>query len=116
MADKAVSRNTDHAVSTEKKLDDLYHLIDGIEIAMFTTRRADGQLVSRPMQVQERTSGADFWFMTNVEAHKLDDLMGDPNVNLAFYKDRSREWVSVAGVATASPGRGTVRGGCKPGW
>jgi len=38
--------------STTKKLDELYALIDGIEIAMFTTRRPDGQLVSRPMATQ----------------------------------------------------------------
>ena len=31
-----------------KKLDELYGLIEGIEIAMFTTRRPDGHLVSRP--------------------------------------------------------------------
>jgi len=116
MSDKAVDRNTDNAVSTEKKLDDLYALTDGIEIAMFATRRADGQIVSRPMQVQERTSGVDFWFMTNIETHKLDDLMHDPNVNLAFYKDRSREWVSVAGVATVSTDRELVRELYKPDW
>jgi tRNA C32,U32 (ribose-2'-O)-methylase TrmJ len=45
MADKATAKNRDDVVSTEKKLDDLYELIDGIEIAMFTTRRADGHLV-----------------------------------------------------------------------
>ena len=50
MADKAVAKNTDDSVPTDKKLDDLYELIDGIEIAMLTTRRADGHLVSRPMQ------------------------------------------------------------------
>src|SRR5678816_1538396 len=87
MADKAVAKNTDDAVTTDKKLDDLYDLIDGIEIAMLTTRRADGHLVSRPMQTQERTSGMDLWFMTNIETHKLDDLMSDPHVNLAYYKD-----------------------------
>jgi general stress protein 26 len=116
MADKALAKNTDTSVSTEKKLDDLYALIDGIEIAMFATRRADGQIVSRPMQVQERTSGVDFWFMTNIETHKLDDLMSDPHVNLAFYKDRSREWVSVAGVATVSTDRELVRELYKPDW
>ena len=116
MADKAVAKNSDNAVPTEKKLDDLYALTDGIEIAMFATRRADGQIVSRPMQVQERTSGVDFWFMTNIETHKLDDLMHDPNVNLAFYKDRSREWVSVAGVATVSTDRELVRELYKPDW
>jgi general stress protein 26 len=116
MADKATKKNTDEQVSTEKKLDDLYALIDGIEIAMFTTRRADGHLVSRPMQTQERTSGVDLWFMTNVEAHKLDDLMSDPHVNLAYYKERSREWVSVAGVATVNTDPTLIEELYKPDW
>ena len=116
MADKAVAKNTDDAVPTEKKLDDLYDLIDGIEVAMFTTRRADGQLVSRPMQTQERENGVDLWFMTNVETHKLDDLMADPHVNLAYYKDKSREWVSVSGIATLSTDRDLVRELYKPDW
>ena len=116
MADKAVARNTDDAVSTEKKLDELYELIDGIEVAMLTTRRADGHLVSRPMQTQERETGLDLWFMTNVETHKLDDLMTDPHVNLAYYKDRSREWVSVAGLATVSTDQDLVRELYKPDW
>ncbi len=116
MADKAVAKNTDDSVPTEKKLDDLYELIDGIEVAMLTTRRADGQLVSRPMQTQERTIGLDLWFMTNVETHKLDDLMSDPHVNLAYYKDRSREWVSVSGLAMVSTDRDLVRELYKPDW
>jgi general stress protein 26 len=116
MGDKAVEKNTDDAVPTEKKLDDLYDLIDGIEVAMFTTRRADGNLVSRPMQTQERENGVDLWFMTNVDTHKLDDLMADPHVNLAYYKDRSREWVSVSGIATVSTDRELVRELYKPDW
>jgi len=116
MGDKAVAKNTDDAVPTDKKLDDLYDLIDGIEIAMFTTRRADGHLVSRPMATQERTSGVDLWFMTNIESHKLDDLMSDPHVNLAYYKDRSREWVSVSGLATVTADRELVRELYKPDW
>src|SRR5688500_5420595 len=116
MANKSKDPDRDDAVPAEKKLDDLYDLIDGIEVAMFTTRRADGHLVSRPMQTQERTSGADLWFMTNVEAHKLDDLMTDPHVNLAYYKDKTREWVSVAGLATVSADRELVRGLYKPDW
>lgn len=116
MADKTTSRNRDDSVPTEKKLDDLYHLIDGIEVAMFTTRRADGHLVSRPMQTQERTSGVDLWFMTNIDTHKLDDLMTDPHVNLAYYKNRTREWVSVAGLATVSTDRELVRELYKPDW
>lgn len=116
MGDRAVAKNSDDSVPTEKKLDDLYDLIDGIEVAMLTTRRADGHMVSRPMQTQERESGVDLWFMTNVETHKLDDLMTDPHVNLAYYKDRSREWVSVAGIATVTTDRDLVREMYKPDW
>jgi general stress protein 26 len=115
MADRAVEKNRDEDVPTEKKLDDLYKLIDGIEIAMFTTRRADGQLVSRPMQTQEREAGVDLWFMTNIDTHKLDDLMTDPHVNLA-YINGSKEWVSVAGLATVSTDRELVRELYKPDW
>ena len=47
----AAERNRDDA-PLEKKLTELYELIEGIEIAMFTTRRPDGHLVSRPMATQ----------------------------------------------------------------
>ena len=116
MANKSKDPDRDDDVPTEKKLDDLYELIDGIDIAMFTTRRADGHLVTRPMDTQERTSGVDLWFMTNVESHKLDDLMSDPHVNVAYYNSSSKEWVSVAGLATVSTDRELVRELYKPDW
>jgi general stress protein 26 len=101
---------------TTKKLDELYRLIDGIEIAMFTTRRADGQLVSRPMATQERVTGADLWFVTDVSAHKIDDLQSDAHVNLAYYNTKSREWVSVAGVAHVTQDRNLIKELYKPDW
>ena len=116
MADKSQEKNVDNEVPLEKKLDDLYALIDGIEVAMFTTRRPDGHLVSRPMQVQERSAGTDLWFMTNVESHKLDELEADPHINLGFYKDRTREWVSLAGTAIVSRDKTLIHELYKPDW
>ena len=116
MASKAADRNRDNEVPLEKKLDDLYKLIDGIEIALMTTRRPDGFLVSRPMDTQKRTAGTDLWFVTDIEAHKLDELAHDPHVNLAYYKDRTREWVSVSGTAIISQDRNLVRGLYKADW
>jgi general stress protein 26 len=113
---KATDKNRDNEVPLEKKLDGLYKLIDGIEVAMFTTRRPDGQLVTRPMQVQERRSGTDLWFMTDWETHKLDELASDPHVNLAFYRDRTREWVSVSGTAIISRDKKLIRELYKPDW
>ena len=116
MTKDPTEKNRDRGTSTEKKLDDLYDLIDGMEVCMMTTRRADGHLVTRPMQVQERTSGTDLWFVTDIETHKLDELLGDPHVNLAFYNQKSREWVSVSGTAVVTQDRKLIEGLYKPDW
>jgi general stress protein 26 len=112
----AVEKNRDNQVPLEKKLDDLYKLIDGIDIAMLTTRRADGHLTSRPMSTQRRTTGTDLWFMTNVESEKFEELARDPHVNLAYYKDRTREWVSVSGQAILTRDRDLIDALYQPDW
>jgi general stress protein 26 len=104
----AKDRNRDDA-PLGKKLKELYELIEGIEIAMFTSRRPDGRLVSRPMATQTQAQGSDLWFVTDIESNKLDELEFDPHVNLAYYKDRTREWVSVSGLATVSQDRRAIR-------
>ena len=71
-----------------EKLEKLHTLIEDMEVAMFTTRRSDGQLVSRPMATQARAAGADLWFVTAKESPKLDEIRHDPHVNLGYYKDR----------------------------
>lgn len=102
--------------STEKKLDQMYGLVEGIEVAMFTTRRPDGHLVSRPMATQARSSGADLWFVTDGETHKLDELGYDSHVNVSYYRDRTREWVSVSGTARVVTDRGKIRELYRPDW
>ena len=116
MTDKVTEANRASGTSTTKKLDDLYELIDGMEVCLFTTRRPDGRLVTRPMQVQERTSGTDLWFVTDIEANKLDEVATDPHVNLGFYSNKSREWVSVSGKAIISRDRDLIRAMHKPDW
>ena len=90
MAD-AFEKNLDQEVPLEKKLEDLYDLIDGIETAMLTTRRPDGTLVS-------------------------DEVSTDPHVNVSYYRDRTREWVSVSGKAVISRDRQLIRGLYQPDW
>ena len=116
MTDKARDRNTDREVSTEKKLDDLYEMIDEIETCMLTTRRADGYLVSRAMQVQQRTDQGNLWFVTDESADKLDELQSDSHVNCAFYRDKTREWISVSGIGRISRDRAKIRELYKPDW
>ena len=93
-----------------------YEMVMDLEIAMMTTRREDGHLVSRAMATQKRAPGADLWFVTNQGAPKLREVAADPHVNLAFYKDRTREWISVAGIATISRDRDRIRELYAPDW
>ncbi|HEY2026045.1 MAG TPA: pyridoxamine 5'-phosphate oxidase family protein [Gemmatimonadaceae bacterium] len=104
------------ASDTGKKLDELYALIDGIEIAMFTTRRRDGSLVSRPMATQERVSGTDLWFVADVSSHVIEQLEHDANVNLAYYNTKTREWVSIAGLAQITQDGNLIKELYKPDW
>lgn len=100
----------------KKKLQQFYDMVENIDTAMFTTRRQDGHLVSRPMANQAAANGADLWFVTSRDASKLADLEHDPHVNLSYYKDRTREWVSVSGIAKISTSRPKIRELYRPDW
>ena len=84
------------------ELEKFYALVEDMEIAMMTTRRSDGHLRSRAMATQKRAEGADLWFVTRDDTPKLRDLAQDPHVNLSYYNDSKREWVSVSGTAVIS--------------
>ncbi|KAI9023539.1 putative bli-3 protein [Phycomyces nitens] len=95
--------NKDLVTGTEKKIEDLHRLIEGIKVCMMTTRCSDtGRLFSRAMspRMPDGRVPADLWFFTNNSSHKLDELVKDPNVNLGFYKPSTAEWISVSGTAT----------------
>ena len=87
----------------------LYELIDDIEVAMMTTRRPDGHLRARAMANQKRAAGADLWFVTLDDTAKLSDLAHDRHVNLSYYRDGNRQWVSVSGTAVVTDDRAKVR-------
>ena len=98
------------------KMEKLYELVGDIETAMFTTRRSDGLLVSRPMATQARAQGADLWFVTTKGSPKLDEIRNDPHVNLAYFKNRTKEWISVSGIALIIDDRDKIRELYRPDW
>ena len=100
----------------DNKLDRLRDLVENIEVAMLTTQRADGLLVSRPMATQAFAEGADLWFVTAKGSPKLEEIEHNPQVNLAYYKDRTREWISVAGKAHLVTDRAKIRELYRPDW
>jgi general stress protein 26 len=101
---------------TASSVHDLRVLVEDIQIAMMTTRRADGHLVSRPMALQKEAAGADLWFVTLRTAPVVEELRSDPHVNLAFYKDRTREYVSITGTGELVDDRALIRRLYAPDW
>ncbi|HET7435350.1 MAG TPA: pyridoxamine 5'-phosphate oxidase family protein [Thermoanaerobaculia bacterium] len=97
-------------------MEKLYELIDKIEIAMFTTRRADGKLVSRPMATQRHAEGAHLWFVTDRSSEKLVEIGADPHVNLGYFRDLTKEWVSVSGLARIVDDRAKIHELYAPDW
>lgn len=113
--DATKAKNLDNTTPTSKQIDELYKLIDGINIATFTTRARDGQLVSRPMATRSRlNNGPDLYFVTNNQSHKLDDLEHDNHVNVAYYNPKSSSWVSVSGTAKIVNDREKIKELYKP--
>lgn len=98
------------------KLERFYDLVKDIEVAMMTTQRSDGLLVSRPMATQVFADGADLWFVTTKGTPKLAEIAQNPSVNLSYYKDRTREWISVAGEARVVEDRSRIHELYRPDW
>jgi general stress protein 26 len=79
----------------------LWELIKDIRFAMFTARRGDGQLHSRPMTTQngDADRGAVLWFFMPRSAAPVADLEEHPEVNVT-YSDPGRDaYVSISGAA-----------------
>ena len=62
----------------------LGELLEGIEVAMLTTRAADGSMVSRPLQTLALDANGELVFFTAADSGKIDELEADPEVNLAY--------------------------------
>jgi general stress protein 26 len=77
----------------------LAELIDDIRFATLTTRGADGSLRSRPMATQEERFDGALWFFTDADAAKVQEIAGDPRVNVSYAEPGRNRWVSVSGSA-----------------
>lgn len=87
----------------------LGELVEDIEVAMMTTRAADGSLVSRPLQTLELDENGELIFFTAAESRKVDELTEDATVNLAYADPGERRYVSVRGRARMDRDDDTIR-------
>lgn len=86
----------------------LAELVEGIEIAMLTTRAADGSLVSRPLQTLKLDASGELVFFTANDSGKIAELTDEPEVNLAYADPEKQRYVSVRGRARIDRDRATI--------
>ncbi len=77
----------------------LAELIKGVSIAMLTTTRPDGRLVSRPLGTQEVEFDGDLWFATGADSAKVAEIAANPYVNVSYASTSANTFVSVSGRA-----------------
>ena len=79
----------------------LWDLIKDIRFAMFTSRRSDGQLHSRPMTTQNGSSerGGVLWFFMSRSGQPVADLEEHPEVNVTYSDPGKDSYVSISGAA-----------------
>jgi general stress protein 26 len=85
-------------------------LIDNVQIAMLTTVRRDGRLVSRPLRTIETAKpfNGELWFFVRASSHKADEVEAQPHVNLAYASPDRNTYVSVSGRAKIVESRAKI--------
>ena len=74
-------------------------LVKDIKMAMLTTIAPDGSLRSRPMATLSTEFDGDLWFFTSDDSPKVDEIVDDQHVGLAYASFDKQEYVSVSGTA-----------------
>jgi general stress protein 26 len=80
-------------------LDKFQSLVKDIKMAMLTTIAPDGSIRSRPMATLSTEFDGDLWFFTSDNSPKVDEIVEDQHVGLAYASFEKQEYVSVSGVA-----------------
>ena len=74
-------------------------LMGDFPIAMLTTSAQDHSLHSRPMVNVHKSLQGELWFFTHVHEPEVEEIRGNPQVNVAFAAPDEGRYVSVSGTA-----------------
>jgi general stress protein 26 len=101
-------QGSDEVAERTEQIKRLAELIKDVRIAMLTTCRSDGRLVSRPLGTQEVEFDGDLWFATAADSAKVAEIAGNPYVNVSYASTSANTFVSVSGRAEVLDDRAKV--------
>lgn len=86
-------------LTKDEKKQKIAQLLGEHKTAMMVTRNDVGDLVSRPMTVQQHDFDGDVvWFFVSADADVVDEIQTNALVNISYYNDNN--YVSLSGEAT----------------
>ncbi|MCQ2002094.1 pyridoxamine 5'-phosphate oxidase family protein [Arthrobacter zhaoxinii] len=86
--------------------DTVVKILEKAKIATLTTVDLQGNLVSRPLQLQEADSDGNLWFFTPDPSPKADEVRANPHVNVAI--NDKEGFLSISGTATLTKDQGKI--------
>ncbi len=95
---------------SEESADRVWALIEEIKVPMVVTHDGHGNhLRGRPMAAHPAREENAIYFLTDVDAGKVEEVSQDHNVCLAFADQKGRKYVSVTGRAELSNDRSRIK-------
>jgi general stress protein 26 len=86
----------------------VWDLAEKIGFCMLATQTGDG-IRARPMSAYAEVIENAFYFLTDVNSHKDDEIKQQPNVCLAFAESKGQKYVSISGMAEILNDREKIR-------
>ncbi|MER1997965.1 MAG: pyridoxamine 5'-phosphate oxidase family protein [Arthrobacter sp.] len=84
----------------QEGVDRVVKILEHAKIGNLTTVDLQGNLVSRPLELQETDSDGNLWFFTQDPSPKADEIRANPNVNVSV--EDKEGYLSVSGRAEIS--------------
>jgi general stress protein 26 len=84
--------------ATKEEIETVAKLISASRIALLTTTNSDGQLVSRPLAVQEAEFDGTLWFFSQDPSDKTEEIKASEQVNVSL--ESGKGYLSIAGAAS----------------
>lgn len=87
----------------------VWELIKNIKVSLMVSHDEDGNMRARPMAAEQERFEGQLWFFTKADSAKIEDILNDPSVLLAYSDPASNIYVSVQGEGTIVEDREKIR-------
>ena len=99
--DPSVAKQYDRDTPKDQQWKELYEMIDGKKISLFSTYRDGVGPVARSMVVAKRV-GPDILYLSNKHARKFSDLESNKECQVTFQDSKTQDWISISGTVTTT--------------